>query len=538
MANSNIATIQVTNTFDEWRIATGVNLVNDRNTLRNGSYVKDGGDFKINNGVLRVAKAGDGTVVVVEGNGNVVVGGNVTASNITVTSDATVGNLVVLGVQTNVGDITNDSDLIVLRNSAISDGNGALRIKQPGSAANAEVRFNSTNDVWQATADANVGYSTILTTANLVDSVSSTSTINAATPNSVRTAYDLASAASSAAAAASLSVISAANTARISANGGSTLNSRQLNFVNTATVLVSVADGSGAAAGNANIAFTVIGGGGGGSVNSVSGTAGRITSSGGTDPVIDLATAGAGASSYSSGISALTVDAYGRVTSVTGSAGYVTTSGVTSVSGTTGRITSSGGATPTIDLATAGAGAATYSTGISSITVDAYGRVTSVSGSAGYITSGGVTISDQTSSSSTFYPILTTSTSGGITTASVSTTKLSFVPSTGLLSATDFAATSDARLKDVVGVVQNPIDKLEHIRGVEFLWNDTAKELGVSEDKELQVGVLAQEVALLYPSMVAKNEDGYMRVNYDKLVPVLIEAIKELSDRVKTLEGK
>jgi hypothetical protein len=57
-------------------------------------------------------------------------------------------------------------------------------------------------------------------------------------------------------------------------------------------------------------------------VSSVSGTAGRISSSGGTTPVIDLVTAGAGAASYSSGISALTVDAYGRVTSVTGSAGY------------------------------------------------------------------------------------------------------------------------------------------------------------------------------------------------------------------------
>lgn len=59
---------------------------------------------------------------------------------------------------------------------------------------------------------------------------------------------------------------------------------------------------------------------------------------------------------------------------------------VTSVSGTSGRVTSSGGLTPTIDLATAGAGAATYSSGISALTVDAYGRLTSVTGSANYIT--------------------------------------------------------------------------------------------------------------------------------------------------------
>jgi hypothetical protein len=254
MANANISTITVSNTFDEWRIATGV-LISDRNALRNGSYVKDSGDFKVNNGVLRVAKAGDGTVVVVEGNGNVLVGGNVTTSNITVNANATVGNLVVLGIQTNVGDIVNDSDLITLRNSAVSDGNGALRVKQPSSAANAELRFNSTNDVWQATADANVGYATLLTSANLVDSVSSTSTINAATPNAVRQAYDLAATTSS-------SLPAAANTARVSANGGSTLDAKQFNFVNTATVSVSVTNGAGAASGNANIAFSLIGGAG------------------------------------------------------------------------------------------------------------------------------------------------------------------------------------------------------------------------------------------------------------------------------------
>ena len=88
-------------------------------------------------------------------------------------------------------------------------------------------------------------------------------------------------------------------------------------------------------------------------VSSVSGTSGRISSSGGTTPAIDLSTAGAGAATYSSGISSLTVDAYGRVTSVTGSAGYVTSSGVTSVSGTgtvsgltlTGTVTTSGSLT-------------------------------------------------------------------------------------------------------------------------------------------------------------------------------------------------
>jgi len=255
MANANISTIQVSNTFDEWRIATGA-LITDRNTLRNSSYVKDSGDFKVNDGVLRVAKAGDGTIFVVEGAGNAVIGGNVTSANLTVTSNATVGNLVILGVQTNVGDIVNDSDLIILRNSAIADGSAAFRVKQPATPANAELKFNHTNDVWQATADANVGYATLLTTANIVDSVSSSSTTNAASPNSVKNAYDAAVNALSGS-------IAGANTARVSANGESTLDSKQINFVNTASVLVNVTNGAGPAAGNANVSFTVIGGGAG-----------------------------------------------------------------------------------------------------------------------------------------------------------------------------------------------------------------------------------------------------------------------------------
>jgi len=114
-------------------------------------------------------------------------------------------------------------------------------------------------------------------------------------------------------------------------------------------------------------------------------TGGPVTGTG----TISLATAGAGAATYSSGISSITVDAYGRVSIVSGSAGYVTSSGVTSVGTGTGLTGGTITSTGTISLAGAGAGAATYSSGISSITVDAYGRVTSVTGSAGYVTTSG-----------------------------------------------------------------------------------------------------------------------------------------------------
>lgn len=125
-------------------------------------------------------------------------------------------------------------------------------------------------------------------------------------------------------------------------------------------------------------------------------TAGNgLTSSGGTVNVgagpgisvaadtVGLASGVITAQSLSGGISAITVDTYGRVTSVTGSGNYVT-----SVSNTSGQTTVSGPTTsPSIGLAPVGPGyAVNYSGGISAINIDTYGRVTSVTGTAGYIT--------------------------------------------------------------------------------------------------------------------------------------------------------
>jgi len=75
------------------------------------------------------------------------------------------------------------------------------------------------------------------------------------------------------------SLSNTANTARISANGASTLSAQQINFVNTATIQVSVVSGAGAAAGNANVSFSVVGGAG---TQGVQGTIGSTGSTGGT----------------------------------------------------------------------------------------------------------------------------------------------------------------------------------------------------------------------------------------------------------------
>ena len=92
---------------------------------------------------------------------------------------------------------------------------------------------------------------------------------------------------------------------------------------------------------------------------------------------------------------------------------------------------------------------------------------------------------------------------------------------------------SDERLKDNVSNIPNALDKVESLRGVEFDWNDKQE---VYEGHD--IGVIAQDVEKVLPEIVENRDNGYKAVKYEKLTAVLIEAVKELSARVKELENK
>ena len=102
---------------------------------------------------------------------------------------------------------------------------------------------------------------------------------------------------------------------------------------------------------------------------------------------------------------------------------------------------------------------------------------------------------------------------------------------------------SDARLKDFVGTIPNALEKVSKLNGYYFYENTAAKALGYNNDQK-QVGVSAQEVEAVLPEIVTSapinqtTSTDYKTVYYDKLVPLLIEAIKELNQKVADLESQ
>jgi len=98
---------------------------------------------------------------------------------------------------------------------------------------------------------------------------------------------------------------------------------------------------------------------------------------------------------------------------------------------------------------------------------------------------------------------------------------------------------SDERLKDFKGKIDNALDKVSQLNGYYFTENAKAKELGYNNDS-LQVGVSAQEVEKVLPEIVTKApiDSKYKTVWYDKLVPLLIEAVKEQQQQINELKAR
>ena len=107
---------------------------------------------------------------------------------------------------------------------------------------------------------------------------------------------------------------------------------------------------------------------------------------------------------------------------------------------------------------------------------------------------------------------------------------------------------SDKRLKTNFKAIEHPLDKVDQLTGLMYTQNALAEQFGYN-DYSQQVGVLAQDVQQVQPEAVKPApfdiaEDGtsssgenYLTVQYEKLIPLLIEAIKELRAEVNQLKG-
>ena len=95
-------------------------------------------------------------------------------------------------------------------------------------------------------------------------------------------------------------------------------------------------------------------------------------------------------------------------------------------------------------------------------------------------------------------------------------------------------SSSDMTLKENITPIQNAVDKVLSISGNTFRWNEKSVYNG-----EEGTGIIAQEIeALGIPGVTITRGSGYLAVNYEKLIPLLIESIKELSAKVDTLENQ
>lgn len=196
-----------------------------------------------------------------------------------------------------------------------------------------------------------------------------------------------------------------------------------------------------------------------------------------------------------------------------------------SKSGNTITIHSTDNNTDTDTITNIGANGGSYSNGNISITGSG---ATSVSKSGNTVT---------ISSTNTTYSNLNEFTNGpGYTTYSsnqatdtTSTVQFGLVRSTG-----DVVAfySSDERLKDNIAPIENSLDKVGQLKGYEFDWNDKQD---VYEGHD--VGVIAQEVEKVVPELVQTRDDGYKAVKYEKIVPLLINAINELKAEIEELKS-
>ena len=164
---------------------------------------------------------------------------------------------------------------------------------------------------------------------------------------------------------------------------------------------------------------------------------------------------------------------------------------------------------------------------ISSGIITATSGIVTYFGDGSELTGTGSTVFNDTTTDQEFFPLFTDITTGTITALGISTSKLTFNPFTGAITVVDLNSTSDINLKENIHTVENALETVSALRGVSFDWKETGKG---------SYGVIAQELQEILPDLV--NDGEVKSVNYNGIIGVLIEAVKELSEEVKEINKK
>jgi hypothetical protein len=107
---------------------------------------------------------------------------------------------------------------------------------------------------------------------------------------------------------------------------------------------------------------------------------------------------------------------------------------------------------------------------------------------------------------------------------------------------------SDARLKEIIGLVEDPLNKIKQLSGVYYHENDLARKYGYNST-ERKIGLIAQDLEKVLPEAIhiapfdADENDNsvsgerYLTVKYERVIPLLIESLKKQKEQINYLRS-
>ena len=97
---------------------------------------------------------------------------------------------------------------------------------------------------------------------------------------------------------------------------------------------------------------------------------------------------------------------------------------------------------------------------------------------------------------------------------------------------------SDKRLKDNIISIEEPLEKIKKIGGYNYTWNELGEAHTMNKEGQRDVGVIAQEVEEIIPEAVKDKSNGYKAVQYEKIIPLLIECVKDQQIMIEKLQSE